>query len=333
MKNLRFASRIMIAVAFLSIVTAVTALANAPVGDSAANAMIIDNQAHAIPANGNVWFRFDYNATDRTIATITLPNANNGKLGFEVWTPDSVNNVFDNKPIGRGSLVGVACNSDDSSSQGTCVSNDLTWTGAFASSGTFYIRVLNSSSDVMNVTLRISGVGVSMGTPAIQSDNMPTTLSNPIALPVTPIQPASSAPIAPAMTSIQTIDDPARAVSIDNQPHLIAANSATWFSFNYGGTSLDPRPTKVVSLVNGFKSGVRFEVWTADHMLDWWDGQKPIGQGTGGNVDCGTNQPSDNGTCQSNDLTWTGAFNTGGTYYVRVINDNNQPVTFQLVNN
>ena len=135
----------------------------------------------------------------------------------------------------------------------------------------------------------------------------------------------------PPPPSVRTVDDPARAVPIDNLPHTIAANSATWFSFNYNPTDNNGNHIfTTITLVNGYNSGVRFEVWTAAHMLDWWNGNKPVGQGTVANVTCDPNQPAGQGPCQSTDLTWLGSFNVGGTYFVRVVNDSNQPVIFQL---
>jgi hypothetical protein len=78
---------------------------------------------------------------------------------------------------------------------------------------------------------------------------------------------------------------------------------------------------------------LRFEVWTSDHMMDWWDGKKPVGQGTQNNVACDPNQTGSQTVCQSTDLTWVGSFNTGGVYFVRVVNANNSPVIFQLTIN
>jgi hypothetical protein len=148
--------------------------------------------------------------------------------------------------------------------------------------------------------------------------------------PATPAAPVVSAPPVPAVTSVQTIDDPARAVPIDNLPHKIEANSATWFSFFYAPQDANNnRISNTIALVNAYNSGVRFEVWTGEHMLDWWDGKKPVGQGTANNVAC----DSSAGPCQSTDLTWAGTFNTGGIYFVRVVNGNSNPVIFQLTIN
>lgn len=130
------------------------------------------------------------------------------------------------------------------------------------------------------------------------------------------------------------LDDPAQATEIDGAPHTLPGKSALWFRFDYN--PLDENGNHInrtIVMVNGKDKGVRFDIWTPDHMLDWWDGNKPVGQGTVSNVACDTNLPSDSGACQSSDLSWVGGFNRGATYYVRVVNDNNDPVVFTLAIN
>lgn len=130
------------------------------------------------------------------------------------------------------------------------------------------------------------------------------------------------------------LDDPAQATEIDGSPHTIPGKSALWFRFDYNPFDEDGNHiSKAIALVNAKDRGVRFDVWTPDHVNDWWDGNKPVGQGTISNVTCDSNQPSDAGPCQSSDLTWIGGFNRGATYYVRVFNDNDQPAVFTLTIN
>ncbi len=139
---------------------------------------------------------------------------------------------------------------------------------------------------------------------------------------------------AAAQGATANMDDPAKAIDIDNALHTIAAKSPMWFRFDYTPVNENgDRIVKTVRLVYGNHSGVRFEVWTPDHVNDWWDNQKPIGRGTLDMVDCDTGQPSETGECQSNDLTWVGGFGSRGTYYVRVFNENNDPVVFTLTIN
>ena len=129
------------------------------------------------------------------------------------------------------------------------------------------------------------------------------------------------------------LDDPAQATDIDGAPHKLASKSPQWFRFDYYPFDDDGNHiNKTITMVNAKGTGVSFDVWTPDHMLDWWDGNKPVGQGTISNVACDSNQ-SDSGVCQSTDLTWVGGFNRSATYYVRVFNDNDQPAVFILTIN
>jgi hypothetical protein len=224
--------------------------------------------------------------------------------------------------VGRGGSRNVACDTGAFSAQGECQTADLIWVGAFGMGGTYYVRVFNTPNNAANILLTIAGAGVSLGmpTPTTSSAVVQPTLQ-PVAPPAPPVPPLA----------LQNIDDPNKSVPIDNAPHTIAANSATWFRFDYTPlTDNGERIVRTVRLVNGNHSGVRFEVWTPDHVNDWWDNQKPVGRGTVYMLDCDTGEPSESGECESPDLIWIGKFNIGATYYVRVVNDNPQPAVFTL---
>ena len=144
-------------------------------------------------------------------------------------------------------------------------------------------------------------------------------------MPVIPPTPPASPAVA------QNIDDPNRSIPVDGVSHSLAAHSATWFRFAYSRRNDNgERITRTVRLVNGNHSGVHFEVWTPDHVNDWWDNQKPVRRGTVYMLDCDTGEFSETGECESPDLIWIGSFNTDATYYVRVVNDNGQPAVFTL---
>ena len=304
---------------------AMTVAAQGQTGDSPFTAPYIDNVPHTIAANSAMWFHFDYSLGDsgeRPLSTIIMVNGNKPGLGFEVWTPEALAVSTDSKPVGRGGSRNVACDTGAFSAQGECQTADLTWVGAFGMGETYYVRVFNNTNGAATILLTITGSGVGLGTP--------TPLAPSVVVPPTPQPPATPAPPAPPVAT-QNIDDPNKSVPIDNAPHNIAANSATWFRFNYTPlTDTGEHIAKTVRLVNGNHSGVRFEVWTPDHVNDWWDNQKPVGRGTVYLLDCDTGEPSETGQCESPDLMWIGGFNTGATYYVRVVNDNRQPAVFTL---
>ncbi len=123
-------------------------------------------------------------------------------------------------------------------------------------------------------------------------------------------------------------NDPFHAPYIDNQMHSIAANSDTWFRFDYGLVS-PPRTVVTLAIVNGAQSGLGFEVWAPEIISQWWQ-EKPTGQGMVLAVDCTTGTLLGGGGCQSKDLMWIGAFGGAGTYYVRVINRTSSPSQFLL---
>jgi hypothetical protein len=114
--------------------------------------------------------------------------------------------------------------------------------------------------------------------------------------------------------------DPLLASYLDNKAHEISPDSFAWYRFDYSGT--DPA---TIRLVNGNRSGVEFEVWGPENLNNWWE-KKPVGMGTAQTVNCDTGIVTGSGSCQSNDLFWSGAFGAPGAYYVRVINRNTSPM-------
>lgn len=308
MKTFRIVLAVLLVLLALGLST-VTVTASGQTGDSPDTAGYIDNQIHSIQPHTGMWFKFDYDAGNRDIATLTLVDANKSGLRFEVWTPQDVTNTAENKPIGRGTAGKVNCDTGDPTNQGGCETSDLTWVGAFGLSGTYYVQIVNDNDSVKNTVLTIKGASVSLGAPV--QPNTGTQVAPP-----TNVSPPSNA---------QSVDNPSSAVAIDSAAHTLPAHSATWYSFDYTlPATQGDRLAKIVKLVGGKDSGVRVEVWTPDHVNDWWDNQKPVGQGTVYSVQC------DTGQCESNDLTWIGSFNMGGTYYVRVVNDNDHPTNFTL---
>jgi hypothetical protein len=313
MKTIRFASAIALALALLIGASALTAGAAGPVGTSPNNAPYIDNQPHAIDGYGSLWLRFDYAITDtgdRPVSTITLVNGDKDNVGFEVWTPDGVNDMADNKPIGRGTPYNVDCDTGELSGQGACRSNDLVWSGAFGESGTYYVKIINNNASPESAQLLIQGNDVSLGlqapptvtpnavsSPSAAPTTNPTVASSPTAAPTTdatvapsptteptaiptgvpsPTTPPTAVPItqpAPTPAILTNLDDPNKAMLIDDTPHILAAKSAVWYRFDYGISDTGDHPVRTIILVNGNNSGVRFEVWAPNNLDDWWDKQ------------------------------------------------------------
>lgn len=294
MKALRMAGMTLAVLAALLGLGVMTAAAQGSVANlTPMSAPYIDNQAHPVPANTSVWYRFDYSVNHDTnvhpITTLTLLYGNVSGVTFDVWDANTATDTVDNTPIGRGGTYNV--NTDS----GGITSSNLDWVGAFGDSGTYYVRVTNTNSYDTTAQLMISGDGVSLSPIAVTSVS-------------------ASAQPAPAT------DDPSKAVALNGTQQTIPANSAMWFSFDYTiNTDSGVHPVDTITLVNGSMSGLGFQIYSPDILGDWWQ-NTPIGVGTSEMV------ASESGMVQSPDLTWTGAFGGSGTYYVRVINNSSNPI-------
>jgi hypothetical protein len=312
-----------LAVLALSLGVSAFPAAAAPGNTFPGAAAYIDNQTHAIAPNASLWYRFDY-AGDRSTITITMPNATNTGVAFNVFTPSQIGDWWDEHPIGRGTPQAVNCGTGLPQNNGGCQAVDLTWIGDFNAGGTYYVEVVNDNVDMMNFQLMIQGSGVTLASPVAASSagaSQGTTPSTTTAKPAIPAP--SGAP--PKVPGVSGNIDPGHATVIDNQGHMIPANSSLWYRFNYAGD----RSAITVTLANGTNSGLGFNVFTPAQVGDWWD-EKPVGRGTAQTVNCDTGQPDESGGCQAYDLSWIGDFNASGTYYVQVVNNNANPMTAQL---
>jgi hypothetical protein len=94
---------------------------------------------------------------------LTLVNGNNSGVGFEVYTPEMINDWWENPPIGRGTAQQVDCDDGVPVESGECQSPDSNWVGRFPTGGTYYARVTNSNSSPSSFVLKVQGDGVSVG--------------------------------------------------------------------------------------------------------------------------------------------------------------------------
>lgn len=149
-----------------------------PANDSPTAAVYLDNQTHTAPVGLSLWYKFDYNsnihAKDRTPIFITQVDGNGSGVEFSIYNWDQVNDTLadgienwrQETPIGRGTAQRETCGSHIPKPQGECVSKDLTWTGTFAESGPFFVRVRNLTETPQDFTLKIEGADVGLGQPA-----------------------------------------------------------------------------------------------------------------------------------------------------------------------
>lgn len=154
MKTVRISSAVALAVMALLSLGVITVAAQGPVAVA-----YLDNQTHTLQAHSSSLYRFDYGIDNtngtRPITTIRLVNGNNAGLGFQVWAADTVTDMPDNNPVGRGTAVNVDCDTGELSGSGGCQSPDLVWSGALAASGTYFVRVANANDSTSSILLTI----------------------------------------------------------------------------------------------------------------------------------------------------------------------------------
>jgi hypothetical protein len=145
--------------------TAVPGVTSPSVGGEAAtnvdpdHATVLDNQIHSIPANSSRWYRFNY-AGDRSQITVTLLYAANSGLAFNVFTPAQAPDWWEAKPIGRGTILILDCETLQPAPFGQCQSDYLYWDGKFNAPGTYYVELINYNATPMTAQFTIVGTGV-----------------------------------------------------------------------------------------------------------------------------------------------------------------------------
>jgi hypothetical protein len=167
-------------------------------------------------------------------------------------------------------------------------------------SGTWYVRVINDTGTTLDYHFTINGAGVAVS----RTEETPETRPTPSGLAAW--LESQRAPT-PAATPVVDNTTPDKAGGIDGQAHTIAAQSELWYTIGFS------RDRATVRLLNGASRGLAFDVYTPGQLTAWWK-EDPLGRGT-----------PDGG-----DLVWTGEPDVTYTRYIRVVNNNNQPVEFTL---
>jgi hypothetical protein len=175
---------------------------------------------------------------------------------------------------------------------------DLSWSGNFNEGGTYYIVVSDTGTGTSYYQLQVTGSGVSLPLTATQA---PVAMTAPAAM-------AAAAASTSGITPDQAIHLPASNV-------IVPANSSVWFSFNYAGGSSQI----LLWLDAGGQSGLSFSVFTPFEEQQWVSGASTASIGMGSaNPDIG------------GDLAWSGNFDQGGVYFVRVDNTTSGPLGFSM---
>lgn len=114
-----------------------------------------DNREQNIPANSEMWYKFDYGG-DKSRVLIVLYNGNISGIWFAVFDPQQAERFTENKFVGRGMPQPVLCDT------GKCTGNDLVWVGSFAAPGTYYIRVTNPNDKPWTFKMHIEGTNINI---------------------------------------------------------------------------------------------------------------------------------------------------------------------------
>ncbi len=161
------------ALATLALVPAV--LAAAPTGAGPNDPLSGDNTWRTVPANGALWYYFDYFG-DKTPAQVTVDTNAAPNIQLAIFTPAQAPQFVQDPstaPIGWGTPPGA---------QTEAASHDLIWSGGFSFGGRFYAVVFNRNANPVMVRVAISGQSlVTLPTPM---PTPPLVLPNPFATPI-----------------------------------------------------------------------------------------------------------------------------------------------------
>ncbi|MCI0478785.1 MAG: hypothetical protein L0Y55_21280 [Anaerolineales bacterium] len=358
--NLLFGTLFLLALALAIAFGASNALAQGPGNTGPGSAVYLDNQAHFVPPNTTLWYKFDYDA-QRLPVELILFSGLPQQMQFNVYTPDQIGSDFSvGNPIGRGAAPSG--------------SDNLVWKGVFYGAGTYYVELINPSSISRTFMLGIAGGGVTLRiqppapTPlptripppppqptinALQSLVFPAiaTLRAPVVTTTVTATIASGAMASPTVSptpqSIVIVVVPATPTPtlvvptatftpvrppivndwwtnafyvVNGWTYTIPGNAERWFVFDYAGD----RSKIEIRIPGGNERRLPFRLFTLDQVSRYMVDGTPIGVGTAPIVPC------DAGRCVSNDLVWAGDFSAGGTYFIQVTNFDPTPKNYQF---
>jgi hypothetical protein len=114
-----------------------------------------------------------------------------------------------------------------------------------------------------------------------------------------------------AAAQTPTNTNPGGAIYLDNQWHVIPANTTLWYVFDYNGDGSSVE----LNMADGYIKKLQFNLYTPDQISPSNVGT-PIGRGSSPLLNC------DSGKCQADYLLWRGVFTGPGTFYIEIVNTN-----------
>ncbi len=321
-------------------------------------AQYADGQWRPIPGNTSLWFIFEY-VGDRSEIQLTLTDGSLNNLKMDVFTPEQVKlpDSIHGTPIGRGAAVQVPCGA------ARCLSNDLTWAAKMYLAGIYYVQVLNPAATAKPMQIKAAGSGVFVreatatptlrvaATPTFTRTRTPGTIAAPNAVitsmaafaatmkapvpsegaaattqppdsstgRITPtLTPTASTgrlptPVPPEFVTAENFWPQNAAWVYDRRDRIIPGRSDLWFKFLYSGDS----SLIEVRIPEGRARKLGFLIYDGDEVARKMQSAVSMGLGT---VPPG-----------SVDLTWSSKYSSPRTVYIRVTNENEGQVNFNLV--
>lgn len=151
------------------------ALADTAKGTGPNDPLSADGQWKSVPANGTLWYYFDYFG-DKSQVEVDLDTNAAPNVQLAIFTADQAQAfVLDpaTAPVGWGTVPGAATQSTD---------HALMWAGGFNFGGRFFAVVINNNPNPVSVRASISGSSVVIGPTPLPTPRL--ALANPFAAPI-----------------------------------------------------------------------------------------------------------------------------------------------------
>ena len=306
------------------------------------SAVTPNNGWNSLAPGESRWYTFHYDydqiADEATETIVELKSQYEDSVGFEVWTPRTVQHWINGddtdtwNPVGGGSKVSEQTGEDSDDTT-------LLWVSNGSVSETYYVIVTNARDTESTYDLSISGVDISFPGLELPAANVVAMTD---ATPVTAMS-AVMATESAALSADAAMDDgsgPFDAMTINEDTGVLASGESRWYSFDYTYDNSDDsdKAADVTVLVKGnTEDALSFEIWNPQSVQHWineddTDDWNAVGAGSKLSNDLGfdNNEQESLINPYSNELVWVGSSRASDTYYVIVTNDTGQSQDFQI---
>jgi hypothetical protein len=338
----RSIAAVAVAAIALSFAAVAPAMAAEDPGYGPESAVTPNNAWSSLAPGESRWYTFHYDydqiADEATETIVELKSQYEDAVGFEVWTPRTVQHWANGddtdtwNPVGAGSKLSEQTGeeSDDAT---------LLWVSNGSVSETYYVIVTNARDSESAYNLSISGVDVSFpGLELPAADMVAMTEASPVAAMDVVMAAESTAPsVVPAMDNGS---GPFNAMTMAEDTGVLATGESRWYSFDYTYDNSDDADiaADVTVLVKGdTEDSLSFEIWNPQSVQHWineddTDDWSAVGAGSKLSNDLGfdNNEQESLSNPYKNELVWVGSSRASDTYYVIITNDTDRSQDFQI---